>query len=88
MMWTMQKITSKQLKMLNGDISSPQESCEVVEFLFPVLHAEIDLGNDVLNSFFDFIDERVENITAEETALCNAHLLVEVAHDEAASKIS
>ena len=39
---------------------------KIDNFIFPVLHAEIGLGNYLLNSFFDWVDYRIEEVTEEE----------------------
>ena len=59
---------------------------DISNFLFPVLHVEIGLGNDALDSFFDFFNERVENISAKEIKLHNSHLSAEAAYDDTIAK--
>ena len=39
------------------------------QYIYPILHAEIGLGNKILNSFFDWIDFRIEKVTNEEKDL-------------------
>ena len=39
---------------------------EIQQYIYPILHAEIGLGNYILNSFFVWVDYRIENVTEEE----------------------
>ena len=59
---------------------------DISNFLFPVLHVEIGLGNDALDSFFDFFNERVENIRANKIMLHNSHLSAKAAYDDTIAK--
>jgi len=51
-----------------------------------VLHVAIGLGNYVLDSFFDFTDERVKNISTAEIVLCNSYLLSEASFNDTIAK--
>ena len=42
------------------------DSIPVKNFIVPVLHRQIGLGNDVLNNFLDFIDYDLENLSTGE----------------------
>jgi hypothetical protein len=55
-------------------VKEPSEICGVVQFsvwdfievdqvVYPVLHSEIGLVNDALDSFYDFIDDNIEVLT-------------------------
>ena len=45
------------------------DSVSVINFIVPVLHLQIGIGNDVLNNLLDFIDSDVEKLyTGEELA--------------------
>ena len=46
---------------------------EIANYVHPVLHAEIGIGNYFLNSFFEWIDYRVEEIGEEEREKRNLH---------------
>ena len=39
------------------------DSVPVKNFIVSVIHLQIDIGNDVLNSLLDFIDSGVENLS-------------------------
>ena len=58
-----------------ADIASTQKGCTnpplfdavpVSNFVVPILHLEIGVGNKMLDTFMEWIDERVELITDEE----------------------
>ena len=42
------------------------DAIDVNKYIYPILHSEIGLGNYILNSFFEWVDYRVENVTEEE----------------------
>lgn len=48
----------------------------------PVLHLLLGLGNDLLNQFWKWTDERIEPLTDEELGARNLSLITEVAVDE------
>ena len=78
-LWTLDLIRSKK-DLINGNDQSVKDATEkkgvvseiifdaiqVSNFIFPVLHAEIGIGNNLLEYFFKLVDYRVENVTAEE----------------------
>ena len=41
------------------------------QYVFPILHTEIGLGNSLLKSFFKWVDYRVEQVSEEEIGLRN-----------------
>ena len=42
------------------------DAVDISQYIYPILHAEIGLGNYFLNSFFDWVDYRIENTTYDE----------------------
>jgi hypothetical protein len=42
------------------------DDVEVSQYIFPVLHAEIGLGNYLLKSFFEWVDFKIEEVSEEE----------------------
>ena len=76
--WTLDKMRNLRERIFNGELeknSRNQKGCvmielfdnvEIVNYIFSVLHAEIGIGNYLLNAFFDWIDYRVEEISMEE----------------------
>ena len=46
-------------------------SVPVKNFIVPVLHLQIGLGNDDLNKFIDFIDSDVEKLSTGEEVVRN-----------------
>ena len=75
--WTIQKIKEKKEQIDAGVLSEPSSICGVINdpiwdfiepshMVFPQLHKEIGLVNNVLDSFYIFIDDQVEAPTQEE----------------------
>ena len=76
--WTLQKMGELREKLYNKEIrniASNRKGCtdtelfdciEIWLYIYPILHSEIGLGNYVLNSFFNWIDFRIEDVTQEE----------------------
>jgi len=48
-------------------------------YMFPHLHSEISLVNNVLDKFYSFIDEQVEAISPEEALARNSYIIADVA---------
>ena len=44
-------------------------SVPIENYIFSLLHAEIGVGNKIVYTYFDWINERIEPITAEELEL-------------------
>ncbi len=44
-------------------------------YIFPELHAEIGLVNNVLDNFYTFIDDQVEALTPEELTSRNSFIV-------------
>ena len=42
------------------------DAIDVNQYIYPILHSEIGLGNYILNSFFEWVDYRIENATEDE----------------------
>jgi len=76
--WTIDNLKAAQLRTVDGALKKPCKICGVVDYplwdfvevsnyIFPILHAaEIGLGNDCLDAFLDFVDDRVESLSNEE----------------------
>ena len=58
------------------------DSVPIENYIFSLLHAEIGVGNKVLDSYFKWINERIEHIDDEELELSNdlIDLKVELKH--------
>jgi hypothetical protein len=56
-------------------------------YIFPELHAKIGLVNNVLDSFYAFVDDQVEAITQHEFTLQNSHIVADVASSVAAQRL-
>ena len=66
-----EQLFNKELKNTSANRKGIKEIClfdgiEIYQYIFPILHTEIGLGNYFLNSFFDWIDYRIEHVTDEE----------------------
>ena len=46
-------------------------SVPVKNYIFSLLHAEISVGNKIMQTYFDWINERIEPITYDELELTN-----------------
>lgn len=51
---------------------------EIYHYLFPVLHAEIGLVNNIMDALWEWIDERVELISEEERSIRNLRIVTEL----------
>jgi len=51
---------------------------EPENYMFPQLHAEIGLVNNVLDKFYCFIDDQVEAISPEEALARNTYIMANV----------
>ena len=81
--WTNDAMDNVRKRIENGDIEdnpSNRKGCVSVplfnnigieNYIFPVLHCEIGLGNYLLNSFFDWVDFRIEDTTIKEREMKN-----------------
>ena len=56
---------------------------EPKDYIFPVLHFEIGAVNNVLDSFYGFVEDRVELLSQEEKVLRSSVIIAEVALTEA-----
>jgi hypothetical protein len=72
-LWMIDSLKAHKLRMIQGyiKVSKPREVRGVVdyliwdfidvsEYIYPVSHGEIGLANALLESFYDFLDEKVE----------------------------
>ena len=91
--WTIDERIAKHAEGLNAAARMGMQEEPLWDFidpkhyLFPVLHAQIGLINDMLDFLNDWIDERIEVLADEELASRNARLMADVAHDEAEEEV-
>ena len=52
------------------------DSIPIENFIFSLLHAEISIGNKIINSFYGWITKHVEPLLDEEVELSNVTILV------------
>ena len=88
--WSIAKIKSVKERIERRELKEPCEMLGVVNdpiwdfvepqnYIFPELHAEIGLVNNVLDKFYSFIDDKVEAITEEELTRRNSFIVADVA---------
>jgi len=88
--WTIQKIKDRKEQLDAGLIREPSSIRDVVNYpiwdliepshmVFPQLHVEIGLVNNVLDSFYLLIDDQVEAPTEEEKCSRNTYIIANVA---------
>jgi hypothetical protein len=90
--WTIEKLASGFLlgaqPDANARIPAGQKESPMWDFIpieciiLPLLHILLGLSNDALAHFWDWLEERVEPLTVEETQARNMTLLAEIAVEE------
>jgi hypothetical protein len=97
--WTTEKIKSIKGRIDRKELKEPRELLGVVSnpvwdfvqpqnYIFPELHAEIGLVNNVLDNFYTFIDDQVEALTPEELTSRNSFIVSDVALTLAMQRVS
>jgi hypothetical protein len=97
--WTMEKIITMKERIDRKEIKLPREMLGVVNYpvwdfvepqnyIFPELHVEIGLVNNVLDKFYSFIDDKVEAVTQEELTRRNSFIVADVALTRALNRLS
>jgi hypothetical protein len=96
-LWTKNEMDAVRKSIYNGTIADEPENrkgcvdiglfdeVEVNQYIFPVLHAEIGLGNFLLKLFFEWVDFKIEEVSEEEREK-NNHFEVIVSEMEATMK--
>jgi hypothetical protein len=78
----------KEARDILGIVNYPVwDFIEPENYIFPKLHAEIGLVNDVLDSFYAFVDNQVEAISQEKLILWNSYIVTDVALSVAAQRL-
>jgi len=89
-LWTIEEMVEHKNRINRENIKDPREVCGILNFplwdfiqpsqyVFPQLHVEIGLINNVLDTFRDFVEEQVEVATPEERFCCNNMIMCDVA---------
>jgi len=98
-LWTMEKIKERKEQIDAGLLKEPSAIRGVVNnpiwdfiqpsnMVFPQLHIEIGLVNNVLDSFYLFIDDQVEAPTDEEKCSRNSYIVADVALTKAMDRLN
>ena len=63
-----QRLESKLIQDITSNRKGVKETqllnkIDINQFIYPILHSEIGLGNYILKFFFDWIDNKLENIS-------------------------
>ena len=76
--WTLSRMRELRERLRNKEVAQTAsnrmgvvdvellDAVDITQYIYPILHAEIGLGNYFLNSFFDWVDYRIENTTDDE----------------------
>ena len=76
--WTLTKMSTLREQLYTNEVKDEpnnrkgvrdivlMDSIDIHQYVFPILHAEIGLGNYLLNQVMDWIDYRIENVPDEE----------------------
>jgi hypothetical protein len=97
--WTIERLKATKLLVEDGTYRAPSEIhgvpqspvwgfIEVDHIIYPVLHGEIGLVNDVLDSFYDFLDDNIEVMTNDKKSACNQVVLADVALETSLERIN
>jgi hypothetical protein len=100
-LWDIKKLSSVVLENIQreSNTTTAPESSGVKEqplvnfipmhnVVIPLLHELLGLGNDVMNMFRDWIDERMEPLTIEEMEARNMAIMAEISFEEANNKVT
>jgi hypothetical protein len=96
--WTVQKIKERKEQIDAGLLREPSSIHGVVNnpiwdfiepshMVFPQLHVEIGLVNNVLDSFYLFIDDQVEASTEEKKCSWNSYIVADMSLMKAVERL-
>jgi hypothetical protein len=88
--WTIQRLIEQKNRLVRGEIKEARDAQGVVDYplwdfiepshyVFPELHVEIGLVNNMVDSFYDFVEEQVEVAPPEERMARNHLILADIA---------
>jgi hypothetical protein len=98
LLWTIQRLKEVKDKITRGELKQAKDKLGVVEYpiwdfiepcnyMLPQLHIEIGLTNNVLDNFYDFIDDHVEKTSLEEKVARNQLVMADVAFTRAEERL-
>jgi hypothetical protein len=93
-LWTLDKLRLHVLKVKEGILQTPTEIrgvvdyavwdfIDVINFVYPVLHAEIGLANAALDGFYDVLDDKIESMTVDEKKARTKSIFADIKLDNA-----
>jgi hypothetical protein len=96
--WTIDSLKAQKVLLSEGRLKKPVKSRGVVDFplwdfipvshyIYPVLHGEIGLVNNVLDALYDILDDNVEVLSDEEKTSWNTAILADAAYESAAEDL-
>jgi hypothetical protein len=96
--WTIDSLKAQKVLLSEGRLKKPVEIRGVVDFplwdfipvshyIYPVLHGEIGLVNNVLDALYDILDDNVEVLSDEEKTSWNTAILADAAYESAAEDL-
>jgi hypothetical protein len=97
-LWTIEQMVEHRHRINRKNIKYPRKVCGIVDFplwdfiqpshyVFPQLHVEIGLINNILDYFYDFVEEQVEAAAPEERLYQNNMIICDVATIKAKEKL-
>jgi len=85
----MERENVKEPRQKKGIVGKPiWDFIEPKPYIFPVLHFVIGAVNNVLDSLYGFVEDRVELLSEEEKVLQSSAVIAEVAFSEAQRALS
>jgi arsenate reductase-like glutaredoxin family protein len=96
--WTVEELKTHKDRIVAERLKEPRDICGVVSYpvwdfieplhyLFPELHVEIGLVNNVLDKFYDWVEDHIEVASAEEKLCCNTMIILDTELTKAANKL-
>ena len=96
--WMIERIKEHKSRIVRENLKDAKDICGIVDFplwdfiqpshyIFPQLHIEIGLVNNILESFNDFVEEQVEVAPPEERLARNNMIMSDVAFIKAKQKV-
>jgi hypothetical protein len=96
--WTIESLKRQKDRVDTEKLKEARDICGVVsypvwdfvepkKYIFPVLHVEIGLVNNVLDKFYDWVEDHVEVASAEEKMCRNRMIILDTELSKAVGKL-